>query len=612
MTTTEPITEKYVARNMLPLLSPQATWQVSDKFDNYGRYREVVETLLDVHKNANDAMATDITIDQWASARAVWEGFRVNGDYKELDQQIHRYADAMEIPIDPAVNVSEDAKRRIAQEEPREKQYPIKLIHGSEIKHNIRPLEWLIPSFLPKNKLVQNFGMGGSGKSTINLDIALTLAQYINVVYCAGEDESEYVGRTSAWTEYHKRGFGGFHFYPAPFNLMKPDEVQDFLEQITPIKPQLIILDPLVNFMVGYSDSEQKDMNLIVDCLNKMRRELNGATIFVCHHTGWSETHERGSSVLRAACRMVMKTTNNDGRIVLTCEKANGFKKFDPRYFDAQQVNDDIVLIPGTRTTDTNKVSQTQIAILQALTLEQYNHDGATFMQILEEVETKKSSLNAAISKLLKLDAIVKDSDKRRGAQYVMTEIGRRILQRADEGRNPMYGHVLPDAERGFNWSVDASNMDTDMGLVDTFRPVEGYELTSELHHELDSELRSELTQDVNYAELPTEQDADLTASAELGSTVVQASQSLVHDSSHVVHGSSELPSSSSFVTVSLRDGTTELVNNGKPELDWTLLRAEFAKQNYGPIVTHCQLRGVDSDGILDMLLAEHTTSAGQ
>ncbi len=344
------------------------------------------------------------------------------------------------------------------QEEPanHESDAPIrKLLHASDLQ-TLPKSEWLIEGVLPTNKLAELFGAPGQGKSFTNLDIALTVAQFANVVYIAAEDAEDYQARIAAWTQHHQHGMGGLHFWPEAINLFNQASLDAFLAEVQPLRPALIVIDPLANCMVGGDESSTKDMSIAVDALNFLRRQTQAA-ILICHHTGWNDAHERGSSVLRGACRVVMKLANNDGLMTLTCEKINGGKAFEPRHFQLVPVGDSVVPLPTSKIiSNDSALTQKQIDILEALNLEVFA-GGAAFSQLVDHLNTAKSSLNYSLSKLIKHGHVDKIG-RGNAVRYKLSEWGADTLADAHssavQSRSVSFGGSSDHTEQGLNWQV--------------------------------------------------------------------------------------------------------------------------------------------------------------
>ncbi|NCC30557.1 MAG: AAA family ATPase [Chloroflexia bacterium] len=247
------------------------------------------------------------------------------------------------------------------------------LIHASRIGEAVERITWLVPGLLGLNAISQLFAPGGSGKSLLALDQALCVAQVDPVVYVAAEAAGEQEERVVAWCAHHSLSVGQLYFWPRPVTLKDPASVDAFLVEVLAVRPALIILDPLASCMVGLEESSTGDMQIAVDALNTIRR-ATGAALNVVHHTGWSTEHERGSSVLRNACRVVIKLiTDDSGLMTLTCEKANNGKPFDARYFRLVEAGPSVSLIPASKATTRNAaLTVKHIAILEALSLAQH------------------------------------------------------------------------------------------------------------------------------------------------------------------------------------------------------------------------------------------------
>jgi DNA-binding MarR family transcriptional regulator len=374
------------------------------------------------------------------------------------------------------------------------------------------------------NKLHQLFAPGGSGKSFIALDMALCVAQYASVVYIAGEAIEDYHPRVDAWKQHHQKSASNLTFWNGPVDLGTPSAVQTFITAVQPLGPALIVLDPLASCMVGLEESSTGDMTRAIDALNTIRT-ATGAAVFVIHHTGWGTEHERGSSSLRAACRMVMKLTNDEGLLKLTCEKANSTQGFEPRYFRLLGRDGGTpVPVPASRVIDTStKLSSRQLDVLEALSLQQFIDSGASHSSIVDHTSMSKSTANQAISKLLKQGLI--SANDGRFKVFKITPRGEEAVKNAAE-QNTEAQQV--EAAQGVNWQVNTSAL--------------------EVHtpYELD------MNYGMNYGELePTGEGAS--------SPEVHTPQAQVHTSSYQVHTPYEPKFISSYLPPSLEG---EGVNN--------------------------------------------------
>lgn len=325
-----------------------------------------------------------------------------------------------------------------------------RLVHASRLGEVVEKITWLIPGVLGLNAISQLFGAGGSGKSLLALDQALCVAQQAPVIYIAAEAAGEQEDRVAAWCAHHNLGVGQLFFWPAPITLKDPASVEGFIAEVQALQPALIVLDPLASCMVGLEESSTGDMAIAVDALNRIRA-ATGAALNVVHHTGWDERHERGSSVLRNACRVVIKLSTDDtGLMTITSEKANNGKPFEARYFRRIDAGPGVAPIPASKATTRNAaLTVKHIAILEALSLRQHS-DGASYTQILDVTGQGKSTLSYGINRLLERGLIARERQT-----YTLTDQGRRALTEASSVHEFSSSVTYEPTELTLNWAVE-------------------------------------------------------------------------------------------------------------------------------------------------------------
>jgi DNA-binding MarR family transcriptional regulator len=253
----------------------------------------------------------------------------------------------------------------------------------------------------------------------------------------------------AAWCAHRGLPIGQLYFWPQPITLKDPASVAAFLAEVQAVRPALIVIDPLASCMVGLEESSTGDMQIAVDALNTIRRATSAA-INVVHHTGWTTEHERGSSVLRNACRVVIKlTTDDSGLMTLTCEKANNGRPFEARYFRLLEAGTSVTPIPASKVTTRNAApTLKQIAILEALSLQQHR-DGAIFTQILDYTEQSRSTLHKGINRLLERGLIARERQI-----YSLTDEGRAELTTAAHATEFAGSPTEFTSELRVNWAV--------------------------------------------------------------------------------------------------------------------------------------------------------------
>lgn len=320
------------------------------------------------------------------------------------------------------------------------------------------PTEWLVQDIIPAQQIMTVYGPGGAGKSYLMTDLAMSLAtQNINVVYVAAEDVKQYRSRTEAWADFHASRIadgisGTLKFVPMPVQLGKKDHVRAFIDFVRQYEPHIVIFDPLIDCMEGLDDSKNADIALVCGGMKTIRDEL-GATVLVVHHTGWSETRERGGSVLRNTSRIVASLKAQDEKIIFSCEKINIGKPFDPMRFvllnrgKDEQGNDLMVLVPANKvmTPVGAKPTPQQFNILELLDAEIYSEDGLIQSEIVRYSEDK--NVWRILNRLVGTKHIRKDD-----MRYTITDLGRQALSDRDLVTSTP---AQDDEAIPLNWSIN-------------------------------------------------------------------------------------------------------------------------------------------------------------
>jgi AAA domain-containing protein len=95
--------------------------------------------------------------------------------------------------------------------------------------------------------------------------------------------------------------------------------VSDLRAQISePIS--LIVIDTMARCFVGKDENSAKDVGRLIQCADRLRKELSAAVLLV-HHTTKHGDAERGSSALRGACETMISAESTSTTIAVNCEK---------------------------------------------------------------------------------------------------------------------------------------------------------------------------------------------------------------------------------------------------------------------------------------------------
>lgn len=185
-----------------------------------------------------------------------------------------------------------------------------------DVRQNLKPLEWLLPNFLPKTGMAYLYGPSGTFKTFVALDLAMSVAtghgpnwwddgdrDPMPVVFLAGESAHALASqRVDSWL--HR------HLVPG----LEAKARMLFLDQVPPLemasywrfiidrikakvraagfdRPALLIVDTLSRAMVGWDISSVGDASRASARLETLARELECCVLLV-HHTGKTDKQE--------------------------------------------------------------------------------------------------------------------------------------------------------------------------------------------------------------------------------------------------------------------------------------------------------------------------------
>jgi DNA-binding MarR family transcriptional regulator len=321
------------------------------------------------------------------------------------------------LPLDAQANeiATQDTRRRLL---------------SSEEVLNLPPASWLIDLVLPANDLTIIYGLPGTGKSMIALDIACVLAQVMPVVYVAAEALPTNTSRLAAWQAHHGLRTDNLHWWDGPVNLLNPADVILFLAAIEPLQPGAIFFDTLAMCMPGSDENGNADMSQAVDQLRKIR-ERTGAAVVPLHHSDKAGLTPRGHSSLIGACASIIKVTNDDGMIAFRSEKQRNGNPFDTRLFHLVEKPevDGVVLLPTSKIDQRNSpLSERALLVLEEL-CEPLNDDGLNQKEIAEALGLHPQQVKRVVEKLAYQGFIRKTKNDKRKV-FVPTVEGRQLSKR--------------------------------------------------------------------------------------------------------------------------------------------------------------------------------------
>lgn len=206
----------------------------------------------------------------------------------------------------------------------------------------LQPHAPLIESLLDLDTLAMLYGRRGSHKSFLALDLALCVAtgkpwhtlrvEAAPVIYVCAEGVHGLAQRIDAWKGHHGvvPDPPDLRVLPVAVNLLAAASVAEFAEACAEIGAKLVVIDTLSRSIVGGDENSAKDMTVVIEQLDVIRRRT-GACVLVVHHSGKNgEAGARGSSALEAAADSVFQLNNANDTTTLTCTKQKHRPEGDP------------------------------------------------------------------------------------------------------------------------------------------------------------------------------------------------------------------------------------------------------------------------------------------
>jgi putative DNA primase/helicase len=216
---------------------------------------------------------------------------------------------------------------------------------------DVKPVEWLIPNWLPLGKLTLLAGDGKCGKTTLLLHIAAALSNGLKVLghhqrdehcevllLCAEDDAADtlkprLIALDAECSRIHAlRGYSSSDGKLHHFSVGMSDLLSDYLSQHANIR--LVIIDPIAAYLGRADDNSDAEVRQALQGLVDIASSRNVA-VAILKHTGKSDRkafHKTlGSVAWRNLSRMVWfigRDPENEDQIVL-CHESNLTERMD-------------------------------------------------------------------------------------------------------------------------------------------------------------------------------------------------------------------------------------------------------------------------------------------
>lgn len=320
------------------------------------------------------------------------------------------------------------------------------LLCGPQIKDMPKPAP-LIDEMLDLDSTAFLYGRSGAGKTYVAFDWAMHVAtdtwwntKYVEpgkVLYVIAEGASGFGQRVEAWEKHHGcLAPAEFMCLPIAPNLYRPQTGAEhaLLELAMELKPRLIVLDTVARCAVGAEENSARDMGIVVEQIDRLRRHI-GACVLGVHHAGKDATAGlRGSSALLGAVDTVIRCDGAEGRVTLTVEKSRNHAAEGKAHLRLIPIADSLVLVPSERIDDGDELLASDEIALAALN--EIAVDGGIAPNVwLKASGQSESTFYRARKRLLRLGNVknVGTEQRPRYATVTVTPLSRDSHDSADQ-----------------------------------------------------------------------------------------------------------------------------------------------------------------------------------
>lgn len=221
----------------------------------------------------------------------------------------------------------------------------IRILDMAEIC-TLEPVNWLVKGIAPSESFIGLYGLPGSTKSFVALDLALSIATGRDwlgshttaqgrVVYVNGEGQRGIRKRVRGWVQ-ENGSTDQFHLIAQAVAMPDPAQCDELIAVLSelPTTPALIVLDTLARTFGGGDENAQKDMNAYVAAIDRLKEET-GASVLVVHHSGKDDSRgARGSSAFTGAVDTLIHCTREGDKVRLANRAPFGKQKDAEEFAD--------------------------------------------------------------------------------------------------------------------------------------------------------------------------------------------------------------------------------------------------------------------------------------
>ncbi len=127
-------------------------------------------------------------------------------------------------------------------------------------------------------------GDPGIGKSTLLLQVALSLASQVPVLYVSGEESTRQIKMRTLRLQ--RDSDGNSMPFPEDLYLVTETNLDVILEHVTEIKPRLLVIDSIQTTLLPELESSAGSVSQVRECASRLRElaKSSGITVFLIGH----------------------------------------------------------------------------------------------------------------------------------------------------------------------------------------------------------------------------------------------------------------------------------------------------------------------------------------
>jgi len=241
---------------------------------------------------------------------------------------------------------SEDEDKRITTGKQGKRVF--RTLSMSEIKKLPRT-QWHVPGIYQKVSVSLTYGDANTGKTFVDLDMALCMAygmhwqgrklEKTSVLYIYGEGNEGLANRVEAWQKYHdKPDTDNIQFICFPVQLMSELEILcATIEDMDEI-PAFIVLDTFSVCAEGIAENDNVEVARFIACASHIKRTYK-THVHIIHHAGKNGDY-RGAAAFRGNVdtMILLSRSGQDEPIVMSCKKQKDAPYFNDIRLKLEQV----------------------------------------------------------------------------------------------------------------------------------------------------------------------------------------------------------------------------------------------------------------------------------